>query len=118
MVYNPNNLSFEDLYNIAKWGLENDYYSSGCWDETEVIDEAIECAIGDFKEFLNQFELNYTKKHLLFHLNKRSLIVNLYWLNKFDKYKKTIQLNVFGNHYLFNISRNQFKPLKDFLHNM
>ena len=105
---------------LIKINIDNIVYIEAVDKMTKIIfsDATSEVFKISFKEFLNQFELNYTKKHLLFHLNKRSLIVNLYWLNKFDKYKKTIQLNVFGNHYLFNISRNQFKPLKDFLHNM
>lgn len=47
-------LNDTELYNIAKWGLEGEYSSSGCWDDTENIEEAIECAIGDFKLFLSK----------------------------------------------------------------
>ena len=46
--------SDNDLYEIAKWGLENEYSSSGCWDDTDNIEVAIECAIEDFKHFLSK----------------------------------------------------------------
>lgn len=48
--------SFSDieLIEIAKWGLQNEYSSSGCWDDNEDdIDEAVECIVTDFKEFLS-----------------------------------------------------------------
>ena len=32
-------LSDNDLYEIAKWGLENEYSSSGCWDDTDNLEE-------------------------------------------------------------------------------
>jgi hypothetical protein len=47
--------------------------------------------------------------------NVRKQIVNLYWLSKFDKYSKRIILNVFGYNYYFNLSRNQYILIKDFL---
>jgi hypothetical protein len=34
--------------------LENDYSFSGCWDDTENIEDAIKCAIDDFKLFLSK----------------------------------------------------------------
>ena len=43
-----------DLYNIAKWGLESEYASSGCWDESDNIEDAIKLAIADFKLFLSK----------------------------------------------------------------
>jgi hypothetical protein len=60
---------------------------------------------------VNKFENN----HLFFITNVRKQIVNLYWLSKFDKYSKRIILNVFGHNYYFNLSRNQYILIKDFL---
>jgi tetratricopeptide (TPR) repeat protein len=60
---------------------------------------------------VNKFENN----HLFFMTNVRKEIVNLYWLSKFDKYSKRITLNVFGYNYYFNLSRNQYIIIKDFL---
>jgi len=51
---NKISLSDDDLYDIAKWGLENDYSFSGCWDDAENIEDAIQCAIDDFKLFLSK----------------------------------------------------------------
>lgn len=48
------NEMLENLYSIAKWGLQNEYSSSGCWDDNEDdIEAAIQCAIGDFEQFLS-----------------------------------------------------------------
>lgn len=50
----PFDLSDEQLIEIAKWGLTGDYYSSGCWDDAgDDINAAIQCAVEDFKQFLN-----------------------------------------------------------------
>jgi tetratricopeptide (TPR) repeat protein len=70
-----------------------------------------------FKDFIVKVEQTLNQEHLLFYLNKRNLIVNLYWMSKFDKFSKMMHLNVFGNNYEFEISRNQMGPLKDFLSN-
>lgn len=43
-----------DLYNIAKWGLEGEYSLSGCWDDNDNIEDAIYCAIEDFKSVLSE----------------------------------------------------------------
>jgi len=51
------NLDFsdKDLYDIAVWGLQGDYSFSGCWDESdEDLELAADCAVEDFKLFLNQ----------------------------------------------------------------
>jgi len=49
------NLSDEELISIAKWGLEGDYSSSGCWDDSgDDFEMAIDCAIEDFKLFLSK----------------------------------------------------------------
>jgi len=48
------NLSNEELRSIAKWGLEGDYSSSGCWDDSEDLEDAISCAVDDFKLFLSK----------------------------------------------------------------
>ena len=47
-------LTDKDLYDIAKWGLENEYSTSSCWDDSSNIEEAIECVISDFKIFLSE----------------------------------------------------------------
>lgn len=41
-----------ELYIITKWGLETEYSSSGCWDDSKNIEDAIKYAIADFKLFL------------------------------------------------------------------
>lgn len=48
------NLSDEELRSIAKWGLEGDYSSSGCWDDSESLEDAVSCAVDDFKLFLSK----------------------------------------------------------------
>ena len=60
LVFNPyrynsfSELTEQDLYDIAKWGLEGEYSSSGCWDDNDNIDDAAKCAVGDFKMYLNK----------------------------------------------------------------
>jgi hypothetical protein len=49
-----NSLSDIDLYNIAKWGLEGEYSTSSCWDDTDNLEDAIKCAVEDFKLFLSK----------------------------------------------------------------
>lgn len=49
-INNPNK---PDLYEIAKWGLTGEYEYSGCWDDND-SDGAIECAVDDFEQFLNE----------------------------------------------------------------
>lgn len=50
----PFNLSDEKLREIAEWGLTGDYYSSGCWDDSnDDINIAIECAVKDFKHYIS-----------------------------------------------------------------
>ena len=49
-----------DLCKIARWGLEGEYEHSSCWDDTEDLEEAINCAVESFKHFLSKpypFEL-------------------------------------------------------------
>jgi hypothetical protein len=93
MKYTPNNLSFEDLYNIAKWGLTNDYNTSGCWDLNDDLEGAINCAIDDFKEFLNipyPIQLgNIPSKPIIYRL------IKLYDINHLDKIK--IGISWFSN---------------------
>ena len=43
-----NDLSENDLYNISEWGLNGEYYYSGCND----YDDPVECGVEDFKQFL------------------------------------------------------------------
>jgi len=47
---NPNK---PDLCEFAKWGLTGEYEYSGCWDDND-LDGAIECAVDDFEQFLNE----------------------------------------------------------------
>jgi hypothetical protein len=44
-------LTEQDLYDMAKWGLENDL-SSGAWDDADNLDEAIENVVDSFKILL------------------------------------------------------------------
>lgn len=67
------------------------------------------------KAFMELISEKFQDNHLFFMTNIRKEIVNLYWLSIFDKYSKSITLNVFGNIYKFNITRNQFVLIKDFL---
>jgi hypothetical protein len=43
-----NDLSENDLYNISEWGLNGEYYFSGCNDD----DDPVKCGVEDFKQFL------------------------------------------------------------------
>lgn len=48
-------LNDQDLEDIAKWGLNGEYIYSGCWDDNETMEEdAVKCAIDDFKTFLSK----------------------------------------------------------------
>lgn len=67
------------------------------------------------KSFMDLIVNKFENNHLFFMTNLRKQIVNLYWLSKFDKYSKRIILNVFGYNYYFNLSRNQYILIKDFL---
>lgn len=67
------------------------------------------------KSFMDLIVNKFENNHLFFMTNVRKQIVNLYWLSKFDKYSKRIILNVFGYNYYFNLSRNQYILIKDFL---
>ena len=59
-IFNPHKfnsfseLTEQDLYDMAKWGLENEYSSSGCWDDSDNLEDAIKCAVDDFKLFLSK----------------------------------------------------------------
>lgn len=55
-VLNEHNLKLDDdiLYDIAKWGLEDEYATSSCWDDYDDLEDAINCAIDDFKIFLSE----------------------------------------------------------------
>lgn len=44
-------LTERDLYDMAKWGLENDL-SSGAWDDADTLDEAIINVVNSFKRLL------------------------------------------------------------------
>lgn len=82
--YNSFNLSNKDLYEIAKWGLIGEYSDSGCWDDSDDINSAIECAIEDFKQFLSipyPKELGNVPKELTIYR-----FVTLEDENKLDKY--------------------------------
>lgn len=43
-----------DLYEIARWGLEDEYKHSSCWDDNENLKDAINCAVKSFKYFLSK----------------------------------------------------------------
>lgn len=77
-----------DLYNIAKWGLETEYASSGCWDDSDNIEDAIKLAIADFKFFLSKpypIELgNIPFKPIIYRLIRLSHINELN-KNQLDK---------------------------------
>jgi hypothetical protein len=45
-------LTEHDLYDIAKWGLENDFSTSGVWDVADNLEEAIQEMIKGFKLLL------------------------------------------------------------------
>lgn len=50
-----NELSDKDLEEIAIWGLEGYYSSSGCWDDAcGDLSIAVKCALDDFKLFLSK----------------------------------------------------------------
>lgn len=44
-------LTEQDLYDMAKWGLENDL-SSGAWDDADTLDDAIKNVVDSFKLLL------------------------------------------------------------------
>lgn len=45
-------LTEQDLYDIAKWGLMNDFQSSGAWDCGDNLDDAAKCIVDGFKNLL------------------------------------------------------------------
>lgn len=52
---NSFNLSDEQLREIAIWGLQGDYSTSGCWDDAEDdLEIAVSCAVEDFKHFISE----------------------------------------------------------------
>lgn len=57
LIFNPHKfnsfseLTEQDLYDMAKWGLENGF-SSGAWDDSDTLDEAIINVINSFKLLL------------------------------------------------------------------
>ena len=52
---NSFNLSDEELRAIAQQGLQGDYSTSGCWDDAgDDLESAINCAVGDFKQFIKE----------------------------------------------------------------
>jgi hypothetical protein len=51
---NPFNLSKDELYNIAEWGLTGEYSFSGVWGEARDLEEAKKIIVEeDFKKFLS-----------------------------------------------------------------
>lgn len=53
--YDINNLSVDELREIALWGLEGYYSDSGCWDDTDGdVEKAIDHALEDFNMFLGK----------------------------------------------------------------
>ena len=49
-----NNLTDDDLYEIAEWGLENEFSFSGVWDIVDNMADAIKETVLSFKNFLNK----------------------------------------------------------------
>ncbi len=45
-------LTDDELEQIAKWGLQNEFGLSGCWDDTDDLEIAVRCAMDDFKTFM------------------------------------------------------------------
>lgn len=45
-------LTEKDLYEIGKWGLENDFSTSGAWDDANTLEEATENIVNGFKNLL------------------------------------------------------------------
>jgi hypothetical protein len=45
-------LTEKDLYDIGKWGLENDFSTSGAWDGADNLEEAIKNIVDGFKLLL------------------------------------------------------------------
>jgi hypothetical protein len=90
-----------DLYHIAKWGLEGEYSTSACWDDAEKIEDAIKCAVDDFKLFLSKpypFELgNIPKKPIIYRLIRLKDIKDLN-RNKLGKswFSNPNQINMVG----------------------
>jgi hypothetical protein len=81
-INSPFNLSDEQLREIARWGLTGDYYSSGCWDDAEDnIELAIDCAVEDFKSFLEKpypMELgNFPKNPVIYRFVRLKSIEDL-----------------------------------------
>lgn len=104
--YDINNLSYKDLYDIAKWGLENEYSYSGCWDDADNIEVAISRAIEDFKNYLNKeypIELgNVPTNPIIYRL------VQLDDISKLDK-------NKLGNSWYSNINQTKNDQFFDML---
>jgi hypothetical protein len=50
---NFSDLTDDELTQIAKWGLQNDFSLSGCWDDNEDnLEFAAKCAVEDFKQVM------------------------------------------------------------------
>ena len=104
------NLSDNELYQIAKWGLTKTYTESGCWDDNENdLESAIECVIGDFKIYLSTdypIELgNIPNEPVIYR------IVRLKNINDLDK-------NKLGNSWFSNpkqYERSEFYDMLDYL---
>ena len=78
---NENKTNDLDLYDIAKWGLEGDYSFSGCWDDSDTLEDAIQCAVSDFESFLSKpypIELgNIPNKPIIYRLVRLKNITDL-----------------------------------------
>ena len=67
------------LVKIAKWGLTGEYSHSGCMDNNN-IEEAINCAVSDFKIFL---DIPYPKE--LGNIPEKPIIYRLVRLKNIDE---------------------------------
>lgn len=72
------------MYDIAKWGLEGLYSFSGCWDISDDIDDAMDCAVSDFKHFLS---IPYPEE--LGDIPSKPIIYRLVRLNDINDLDKT-----------------------------
>lgn len=67
------------------------------------------------KEFLDLICEKFGDDHLFFSTNLRSEIVNLFWMNNFDKLNKKLYFNVLGEELEYEVTRSQAVLLRDFI---
>jgi hypothetical protein len=58
LIFNPHKynsfseLTEQDLYEIGRWGLKNDFSTSGAWDDADTLEEATKNIVDGFKLLL------------------------------------------------------------------